>query len=146
MMFYDYEFKSKEYQNIWLNILSNRFQTMELYYRKKFSMQGLLTHFKKSFGITPRTLKNSTEDKYYEKKLLALYLLTQYSKETFEVIANEFNISLETLNMIATNSIYKDTFDYEIKQFFKEFEDDFLMERKSSLAFSDSMTPYIKTI
>jgi len=99
MMFYDYEFKSEEYQNTWRCISTNIFKSMELYYRKQFSMHQLLRYFKKAFGITPITLKNGTDDKCYKHKLLAIYLLTKYSDEEFEVIASEFNTSVETISL-----------------------------------------------
>ena len=136
MMYYDYKFKSEEYQNAWRCILSNTFENMELYFRKQFSINRFLSHFKKAFHIAPITLKNSTKDKHYEKKMLAIYLLSKYSKESFEMIAKEFHISVETVKLISTNSAYKISFQDEIKLFFKQFEDDYLADRKSSLAFS----------
>ena len=139
MMFYDYEFEGIEYQNTWRCISSNTFENMELYYRKQFSMQRLLSYSKKAFGITPITLKNSTDDILYKHKLLGIYLLVKYSNEEFEVIAKEFNTSLETIILVSTNNTYMTTFQDNIKLFFKQFEDDFLMDRKSSLAFKESM-------
>ena len=136
MMFYDYEFNSVKYQDAWECILKYRFESMELYYRKQFSMSRLLSHFKKAFKIAPITIKNSTEKALYKHKTLAIYLLTKYSKEEFKVISKEFHISLETINQISSNNTY---FQDEIKLFFKQFEDDFLMERKSSLAFQESI-------
>ena len=139
MMFYDYEFETEEYQNAWRCISNNTFQSMELYYRKQFSMPRLLSYFKKTFQIAPITLKNSTEDKHYQYKLLAIYLLTKYSKTEFEVIAKEFHTSLDTINLISSNNTYMTSFKDDIKLFFKQFEDDFLMDRKSSLAFKESV-------
>jgi len=112
---------------------------MELYYRKQFSMQRLLSYYKKTFKITPITLKTSHQDKHYKHKLLAIYLLTKYSKEEFELIAKEFHTSLQTIHLIATNNTYKTTFQDEIKLFFKQLEENFLIERKSSLAFQESI-------
>ena len=137
MVFYDYKFKSEEYQNSWRCIINKPFENMELYYRKQFSMQRLLGYFKKAFGITPITIKTTKADKHYRSKLLAIYLLTKYSEEDFEVIANEFNISLETVNLIYTNNSYKINFQEDIKLFFKQFEDDYLMDRKQSLALQE---------
>jgi len=139
IMFYDYEFNSAKYQNAWECILKHRFESMELYYRKQFSMSRLLSHFKKAFKIAPITIKNSTEKALYKHKTLAIYLLTKYSKDEFKVISKGFHISLETIKQISSNSTYRTTFQDEIKLFFKQFEDDFLMERKSSLAFQESI-------
>ncbi len=137
--FYNYEFRSEEYNNRWRCILSNKFNSMELYYRKQFSMQRLLSHYKKAFKIAPITLKTSHKDKHYKHKLLAIYLLTKYSKEEFELIAKEFHTSLQTIHLIAANNTYKTTFEDDIKLFFKQFEDDYLVDRKSSLAFKESV-------
>ncbi len=125
---YDYEFKSKEYQDNWESILNNRFESMELYYRKQFSMQKLLSYFKIAFEITAITLKKNTDDNLYRYKLLAIYLLSKYSNEDFEVIAKEFNISLITVNLIDGNNTYSLVFKDEIKL----FEDDYLIEKKES--------------
>lgn len=137
MIFHDYEFKSEYYQNAWRCILSNTFENMELYFRKQFSMQRLLSYYRKAFGIAPITLKNSTDDKYYKHKLLAIYLLTKYSKEKFEVIASEFNTSLQTINLISANSVYATTYRDDIRLFFKEIGEDNLSNRKTSLALAD---------
>ena len=95
--------------------------------------------FKKAFRIAPITLKKSTDDKLYKYKLLGIYLLTKYSNTEFEVIAKEFNTSLETIYLISSNNTYMTSFQDDIKLFFKQFEDDFLIDRKSSLAFKESV-------
>lgn len=146
MIFYDYTFKTEKYQNSWRCILSNTYENMELYYRKQMSMKQLLSTFRKAFRIPPITIKNSEEDKYYKYKLLAIYLLTKYSKEEFEHIAKEFNISILTVNLIFVNNTYMTTFQDDIKSFFKQLEEGYLLERKTSLAFSESTQEYIKTI
>lgn len=139
MMYYDYEFQSVDNQNRWDCIINNTFENMQLYYRKQLSMLSLLIYFKKAFKITPITLKNSIDDKYYRYKILAIYLLTKYSNEDFEDVAKEFHISLETVYLIASNSAYAKTFQNDIKLFFKQFEDDFLVSQKSSLAFAEKL-------
>lgn len=141
MLYHDYEFKSVEFQNTWRCLVNNTFENMELYYRKQFSMQGLLCYYKKAFGITPLKIKNSNDNKYYRSKILAIYLLTKYSDEDFEIIATEFNISIETVNLIHTNNIYKMNFQDDMKLFFKHFEDEYLTSRKSSLAWQEDAAP-----
>jgi len=137
--FYDYTFESIDKQNAWRCILNNTFESMELYYRKQFSMPKLLSYFKKAFRITSITLKKSTDDALYKHKLLGIYLLVKYSQEEFEIIAKEFNTSLETINLISSNNIYRITYRDEIRVFFKQFENDYLIDRKSSLAFQESV-------
>ena len=139
MIDYDYKFKTQKYQNSWRCIQIHTFENMELYFRKQFSMQKLLSNFRKVFHIAPITLKNSTEDKYYRYKLLAIYLLTKYSKESFENIAIEFKISIKTVILIFSNNRYQMTFDDEIKLFFKHLEDDYLYDRKSTLALQERL-------
>ena len=78
MMFNNHKFKSDKYIKTWQCIVSNTFENMELFYRKQFTMQRLLSYYRKAFHIAPITLKNCTDDRYYEKKLLAIYLLTKY--------------------------------------------------------------------
>ncbi len=138
-LYYNYQFKTQEYNNSWRCITTHTFENMELYYRKQFSMNRLLSYFKKAFHIAPITLKDSQKNEHYEKKMLAIYLLGKYSKESSQTIAEEFYISIETVKLIITNSAYKTNFQDEIKLFFKQFEDDYLADRKSSLAFQEDI-------
>lgn len=138
-MFYNHTFKSDKYIKTWQCIVSNTFENMELFYRKQFTMQRLLSYYRKAFHIAPITLKNCTDDRYYEKKLLAIYLLTKYSNEDFESIANEFHISEETVILIYSNDIYETSFKDEIKLFFKQFEIGFLEDRHASLALQENI-------
>jgi hypothetical protein len=146
MMYHDYKFKSEEFQNSWRCLTTHTFENMELYFRKQFSMTRLLSHFKKSFGIAPITLKNSTNDDMYKNRFLAIYLLTKYSKEDFTTIAKEFHISEDTVKLIFANDTYKQVFQDDVKLFFKQFEEDYLIERKSSLAFNENMQDLIKNL
>ena len=138
-IYYDYQFKTEEFNNSWRCIKTHTFENMELYYRKQFSMNRVLSYFKKAFHIAPITLKNSQEDKYYEKKMLGIYLLSKYSKESSEMIAEAFHTSVEIIALISANSAYETSFQNEIKLFFKQFEDDYLEDRKSSLAFREEI-------
>ena len=138
-LYRDYRFQTEEYNNRWRCITTHTFENMELYYRKQFSINRLLSYFKKAFHIAPITLKNSQEDKHYEKKILAIYLLGKYSKESSQTIAKEFHISIETVELIFTNSAYKTNFQDEIKLFFKQFEDDYLEDRKNYLVFIENI-------
>ena len=138
-IYYDYQFKTEEFNNSWRCIKTHTFENMELYYRKQFSMNRVLSYFKKAFHIAPITLKNSQEDKYYEKKMLGIYLLSKYSKESSEMIAEAFHTSVEIVALISANSAYETSFQNEIKLFFKQFEDDYLEDRKSSLAFREEI-------
>ena len=61
--------------------MCNTFENMELYYRKQFSMQDLVCYFEEAFSIPWKALTVDRIDSLYEEKLLAIYLLTKYSKE-----------------------------------------------------------------
>ena len=143
MIYYDYKFKTKEFQDNWNSILTDTFEKMKLHYVKSFSMRALLSHFKKSFGITPITIKNSIKDEHKRYRILAIYLLTKYSNEDFSLIANEFHMSLESVNEISSNKEHENNFKDDIKLFFKEFEDDFIMEQKSTLSFQEDMGNFL---
>jgi len=139
MIYYNYEFKTKEYQERWRDLLTHTFENMELYYRKQLSMRSLLSHFRKAFKIAPITLKTSKKDEHYKDKLFALYLLTKYSNTSFKEIADEFFISVKTVESISSNEFYALTFQDDIRFYFKSFEMDYLEERRSSLAFQESV-------
>jgi len=130
-------FKSEEFQNSWRCIMYNTFENMELYYRKQFSMKELVYYYEKAFSIPWRALTVEQLDSLHEEKLLTIYLLTHYSKEDFKIIANEFHISLGTVNILYTNRIFRTTFQDDIKLFFKQFESDYLNEKQSLLEWKE---------
>jgi len=146
MMYYDYEFKTKEYQDRWKCLTTHTFENMDLYYRKQLSIRSALSHFRKAFKIAPITLKTSKKDEYYRYKLLALYILSKYSNAKFDEIASEFCILTQTVESISENELYKLTFKDNINFYFKSFEVDFLEERKSFLAFQESIMQKISII
>ena len=43
MFYYDYEFKTKIFQDIWQCVIMHTFENMELYYRKQLSVQGVFS-------------------------------------------------------------------------------------------------------
>jgi len=143
-MYHDYEFKTVESKNAWRCIINNTFKNMELYYRRQMSMRGVMSIFRRTFKIAPVTIKNTTEDRYYRYKILAIYLLTKYSQEKFETIAKEFNVKEETVELIATNRSNEHNFEDDIKLFFKTIEDDYLLERKSALSFKEKISELLK--
>jgi len=146
MLYHDYNFKIKEYQDIWNSILENRFESMELYFRKQFSIQRLLSYFKKAFGITPITIKNSIKDEHKRYRILAIYLLVKYSKEDFKYTAEQFHIALDVVENINLDKKYRLIFEKDIKLFFKQFEEDYILEQKSSLAFRESMLEFLTQV
>jgi hypothetical protein len=139
MMYANYRFKNVENQKIWQCIYQNTFESMELYYRKQFNMRQLLSNFRKAFHIAPVTLKNSQKQEHLRLQNLAIYLLTKYSKESHTTISKEFKVSMETVNQLSSDNKYQRIFQDDIKMFFKNFEDSYLLERKSSMAFSEEM-------
>ena len=102
MLFHDYKFENSFYKEMWQCVLEHTYDNMKLYYRKQLSMRKVLSTFRKVFHIAPITLKQQ-DDKYYKQKLLAIYLLTKYSNETYEFIASEFKIS-KTIFSVIVNS------------------------------------------
>ena len=139
MINYDYQFKTQKYQSKWRDILENTFTHIECDYRKNKDLliSGVLSRFKKVFGITPKTLKDSTDNALYRYKMLAIYLLVKYSKESFETIAREFHITVETVEEIDSNEMYFKLFEEEIKKYFNSFKEDYLLNLRSVLAFEE---------
>lgn len=126
-------FTSIEYQNSWRCIVCNTFEHMELYYRKRLSKQELFSAFEKAFTMPESAIVAGGASNVYEYKLLAIYLLTKYSKEDFKIIADEFNISLETVNLIHSNNTFKTNYQDDIKLFFDQFASSFLTKKKESM-------------
>ena len=137
LIYYDYEFKSSKYQELWKDELENTISNMQKYYKNRMSLNAILSIFKKVFHITPITLKTDLSlNKRYLRRL-AIYLLLTYSFEEKEKIALEFQISLNELEQFENIDI---GFTNDIKTFFDYFKNDYLLERKSNLAFQEEIS------
>ena len=137
LIYYSYEFKSPKYQELWKDELENTIYNMQKYYKNRMSLNGILSRFKKVFHITPITLKTDLSlNKRYLRRL-AIYLLLTYSFEEKEKIALEFQISLNELEQFQNIDI---DFKNDIKTFFEYFKNDYLIERKSNLAFQEEIS------
>ena len=137
LIYYNYEFKSSKYQELWKDELENTISNMQEYYKNRMSLNAILSIFKKVFHITPITLKTDLSlNKRYLRRL-AIYLLLTYSFEEKEKIALEFQISLNELEQFENIDI---GFTNDIKTFFDYFKNDYLLERKSNLAFQEEIS------
>ena len=137
LIYYNYEFKSPKYQELWKDELENTIFNMQKYYKNRMSLNAILSIFKKVFHITPITLKTDLSlNKRYLRRL-AIYLLLTYSFEEKEKIALEFQISLNELEQFQNIDI---DFKNDIKTFFEYFKNDYLLERKSNLAFQEEIS------
>ena len=137
LIYYSYEFKSPKYQELWKDELENTIFNMQKYYKNRMSLNAILSIFKKVFHITPITLKTDLSlNKRYLRRL-AIYLLLTYSFEEKEKIALEFQISLNELEQFENIDI---GFTNDIKTFFDYFKNDYLLERKSNLAFQEEIS------
>ena len=137
LIYYNYEFKSPKYQELWKDELENTIFNMQKYYKNRMSLNAILSIFKKVFHITPITLKTDLSlNKRYLRRL-AIYLLLTYSFEEKEKIALEFQISLNELEQFENIDI---GFTNDINTFFDYFKNDYLLERKSNLAFQEEIS------
>ena len=101
------------------------------------SLTAILSIIKKVFHITPITLKTDLSSNRSYLRRLAIYLLLTYSFEEKEKIALEFQISLNELEQFENIDI---GFTNDIKTFFEYFKNDYLLERKSNLAFQEEIS------
>ena len=101
------------------------------------SLNGILSRFKKVFHITPITLKIDLSSNRSYLRRLAIYLLLTYSFEKKEKIALEFQIGLNELEQFQNIDI---DLKNDIETFFKYFKNDYLLERKSNLAFQEEIS------
>ena len=137
LIYYNYEFKSPKYQELWKDELENTIFNMQKYYKNRMSLNAILSIFKKVFHITPITLKTDLSSNKKYLRTLAVYLLLTYSFEEKEKIALEFQISLKELEQFQNIDI---DFKNDIKTFFEYFKNDYLLERKSNLAFQEEIS------
>ena len=137
LIYYNYEFKSSKYQELWKDELENTISNMQKYYKNRMSLNAILSIFKKVFHITPITLKSDLSLNKRYLRTLAIYLLLTYSFEEKEKIALEFQISLNELEQFQNIDI---DFKNDIKTFFEYFKNDYLLERKSNLAFQEEIS------
>ena len=136
LMYYDYEFKSLKYQELWKNELEDTISNMQKYYKNRISLNGILSIFKKVFNITPITLKSDLSLNKRYLRTLAIYLLLEYSFEEKEKIAHEFQMNPNELVQFENIDV---GFANDIKTFFEYFKNDYLIERKSNLAFHEEI-------
>ncbi|WP_434581559.1 hypothetical protein MLC52_05425 [Sulfurimonas sp. NW15] len=102
-------------------------------------MRQVLSRFRKAFKIAPATLKEPTKDEHYKYKMLVIYLLTKYSHEEYAFIAKEFHATIETIELIALDTNYDKMFEEERKLFFREFEDEYLLDVKTTLSLQEKV-------
>ena len=51
LIYYNYEFKSPKYQELWKDELENTIYNMQKYYKNRMSLNGILSRFKKVFHM-----------------------------------------------------------------------------------------------
>ena len=110
---------------------------MQKYYKNHMSLNAILSIFKKVFHITPITLKTDLSENKRYLRTLAIYLLLEYSCEEKEKIALEFQINPNELEQFQNIDI---DLKNDIKTFFEYFKNDYLIERKSNLAFQEEIS------
>ena len=137
LLYLDYEFKSPKYKKLWENELENTISNMQRYYKNRMSLNKILSIFKKVFHITPITLKTDLSQNRRYLRTLVIYLLLEYSFEEKEKIVHEFQITLNELVQFENIDI---DFTNDINAFFEYFKNDYLIERKSNLAFQEEIS------
>jgi hypothetical protein len=137
LLYLDYKFKSSKYQELWKRELENTIPNMQKYYKNRMTLDAILSRFKKVFHITPITLKTDLYENKGYLRTLAIYLLLEYSFEEKEKIALEFQINPNELVQFGNINI---DFKNDIKAFFEYFKNDYLIERKSTLAFQEDIS------
>lgn len=111
LIYYNYEFKSSKYQELWKDELENSISNMQKYYKNCMSLNAILSIFKKVFHITPIILKTDLSENKRYLRILAIYLLLKYSCEKKDKIALEFQINpidlekFEDIDATFTNDI-----------------------------------------
>ncbi len=137
LLYLNYEFKSPKYKKLWENELENAIPNMQEYYKNRMSLNKILSIFKKVFHITPITLKTDLSQNRRYLRTLAIYLLFEYSCKEKDKIAHEFQINLNELVQFENIDI---DFTNDINTFFEYFKNEYLIERKSNLAFQEEIS------
>lgn len=136
---YDYEFKTEASMQQWKDLLANIDEEIRLSYRNRISTLLILINFKKCFNITPYSLRNSDKLEHVEHRKFALYLLVNYSKETLDDIANDFNASIDELQCIKSKQNLHLEYEEKIRIFFEPLKENFLEARRTEFALSEVM-------
>lgn len=140
--FYDYEFKTEATKKKWKDFLDNIDEEMKLSYKRRSSL-SILINFKRSFNITPYTLRHSQKNEHADHRKFALYLLVHYSKDTLDDIANDFNTSIDEIQSVKSNEDLHAEYVEKIKMFFEPLKAGFKEGRRTSLAFSETIQEII---
>lgn len=137
LQYLNYEFKSPKYKKLWENELENTIPNMQRYYKNRMSLNKILSIFKKVFHITPITLKTDLSENRRYLRTLAIYFLLEYCVEEKEKITHDFQVTPNELVQFKNIDI---DFVNDINAFFEYFKNDYLIERKSNLAFQEEIS------
>lgn len=89
-------------------------------FKAKHNNLGILLHFKRCFHVTPISLKNNTAPD--ELRTVAIYLLSNYSRDPLGITAEAFHIDIETILQLKNDVTIPIRYAKEIDRFFEEIE------------------------
>lgn len=133
----DYELKESENIQKWQDALSNKLACAKKSFHPSFD--GLLSKFKKVFGITPMALKSASSKEARDLREFALYLLVHYTNDN-KKIADVFGVSLSILEAIKEDTTLQAKYQMQEELFFYDLIPDALKNFYNTLAFSEMLS------
>lgn len=131
--------KLQEPKNIakFKDALSNKLEYAKKSYHPSFN--GLLSRFKKVFGITPASLKSADTKEAKDARELALYLLVHYTND-MQKIADAFGVPKSLLEEMRSDTALIQKYKAEEELFFEGLVSDALDNLYANLVFSEMLS------
>ncbi|MFA6138990.1 MAG: hypothetical protein WC667_13025 [Sulfurimonas sp.] len=132
----DYELKEPQNIQKWQDALSDKLACAKKSFHPSFD--GLLSRFKKVFGITPMALKSGSSKEARYLREFTLYLLVHYTDDN-KKIADTFCVSQSLLKTIKEDATLMEKYQSQEELFFEELISDALNNLYANLALSESI-------
>ncbi len=134
---FEHTFITPAIQEEWEKFLQNSEDLCNEKFKGQWDNRGILSHFKKCFGVTPYSLKNNLYSENGDLRYLALYILSNYSKESLESIAHLFSIPVSEVQLIKNDSAVREREQDRLAIYFKDIHSTVLYNYKANLNFKE---------
>ena len=129
--------QSAELQKLWLQINENK--TAYILSNYKTTHLGILSHFRRTFGVAPVTLRTKTSERAKYLYPLALYLLANNTEGEKSIIADDFGVTPDELLSFCNNASIKIKYRFELKEFFDPLMSPFFHNLYANLVLTETL-------
>lgn len=133
----EYTLQSEPCIEKWGLVRTNIHTYVREYSKKNDSLMAVLIHMKKCFHLTPITLKTLGRRDILRYRILALYILVNYSKASILEISTAFHVNVDMLTRMQDHERLEIYYADKLEIYFKEKENAYSINTYCNLAFID---------